>query len=464
MKPMHLLVLCLCVFAAFAVRAQRERPNILLVITDDLGWRELGCYGQRVIKTPNIDRLASEGMLFTRAYSGSCVCAPTRSTLHTGQHTGHTPIRDNREIQPEGQEALPAEAVTFAEIMRDAGYTTACVGKWGLGAPGSVGEPTSQGFDHFFGYLCQRHAHNHCPTYLYRDGERVELSGNTERNAWGEVYAPDLMREEAIRLIREAGDTPWLMVYATPVPHLALQAPSEEIEPYLGLDDKPYDGKRGYLPNETPRATYAAMVTRMDRDVGEIIASIEELGELDDTVIIFTSDNGPTFDVGGADSEFFHSAGDLRGRKGSLYEGGIRVPLIVRWPGRVEAGSTSDMVNATWDLFPTLIEMAGLPAFGGPIDGVSLVPELVGGARPERTTDLYWEYPSAGMQAARIGDIKGVRKGLKKNPDAPIEVYDLAVDPGEQNNLAESSPEEVQKLRAIMDRRERSPIEGWNFD
>ncbi len=464
MKPAPLFVSFLCAMIASLALGQAERPNILLVITDDLGWRELGCYGQEVIRTPNIDRLASEGMLLTQAYSGSCVCAPTRSTLHTGQHTGHTPIRDNREIQPEGQEPLPADTVTFAEIMRDAGYTTACVGKWGLGAPGSVGEPTSQGFDHFFGYLCQRHAHNYCPTYLYRDQDRIELEGNTERNLWGEVYAPDLIRDEAIKLIREAGKKPWLMVYATPVPHLALQAPSEEIEPYLGIDEHPYDGKKGYLPNDTPRATYAAMVTRMDKDVGALLATIDDLGVRESTIVIFTSDNGPTFRLGGADSDFFESTGGLRGRKGSLYEGGIRVPLIVRWPGRVAPGSTSDMVNATWDFFPTLLEMANLPAYDGAIDGISLVPELTGQARPARTTDMYWEYPSAGMQAARIGHIKGVRKGLKKDPDAPMEVYDLLIDPNEQNNLAEESPETVAELRAIMDRRERSPVEAWNFD
>lgn len=445
-------------------------PNLIVVITDDLGFGEVGCYGQRTIRTPNIDALAASGMRFASAYSGSCVCAPSRCTLLTGLHTGHAAIRDNKEIQPTGQEPLPPESVTIATLLRERGYATAAIGKWGLGPPGSTGDPARHGFDLFFGYLCQRHAHNHCPSHLYRNTDRVELAGNQDRPETGVVvggtYAPDLFREEAEAFIAQNRERPFFLLFATPVPHAALQVPEDSLSEYTGvIPDTPYDGSKGYLRHPTPRAAYAAMVTRMDRDLGSILARVRELGLSRDTVVIFTSDNGPTFN-GGTDSAYFESAGGLRGLKCELYEGGIRVPLIVSWPGRIPAGSVSDEVTANWDLFPTLATLAGIPASERPasVDGIDLSPVLTGvGPLPARDY-LYWEYHAGGgWQAVRTDSFKAVRRRAKKQPDGPIELYDLARDPAETMDIAALHSDLVERARRIMDSRTPSPIPEWNF-
>lgn len=445
---------------------KRPPPNILLILCDDLGYSEVGCYGQQKIRTPNIDRLAAEGMRFTQFYAGSPVCAPSRCTLLTGKHTGHAYVRDNQEVQPEGQIPIPADTATVATALKQAGYTTACIGKWGLGGPGSTGEPNAHGFDHFFGHLCQRVAHNHYTDHLWRDGRRVDLEGNTADNLVGRQYAPDLMAEDALRFIRDHKDGPFFLDFATPLPHVSLQVPADSMRPYVGtLDDAPYDGKKGYLPHETPHAAYAGMVSRVDDYVGRIMALLRELNLDQNTLVLFTSDNGPTIRVGGADSAYFHSADGLRGLKQDVYEGGIRVPLIARWPGHVMAGAKTDQVGAFWDVWPTLAEITGAPPPKDG-DGLSLAPTLLGHPADQKPHEyLYWEYHSqGGSQALRMGDWKAVRNKRNGHPDAHAELYDLKADPGEQKDLAAEHPELVRKALRLMDEaRAESDNPKWRF-
>ena len=448
----------------------QRSPNVLLVITDDLGVGEVGCYGQTRIRTPHIDALAADGLRFTQGYSGSCVCAPSRCTLLTGYHTGHSAIRDNKELRPTGQEPLPEQSITIATVLKQRGYATAAIGKWGLGPPGSVGDPGKHGFDLFFGYLCQRHAHNHCPSHLFRNGEVVALPGNKDK--WddgvivGGAYAPDLFREEALSFIRANREQPFLLLFATPVPHAALQAPEESLAKYRGkFAETPYDGGKGYLKHPEPRAAYAAMVSRMDADVGVLLAELRYLGLERDTIVIFTSDNGPTFN-GGTDSAYFESTGGLRGLKCDLYEGGIRVPLVVRWPGVTPRGAVSDAVTANWDWFPTLAAACGVDPSRLPkdLDGVDITPQLRGGRAQPRRPHLYWEYHAGGgWQAVRLGDWKGVRRQAKKQPYGEIELYDLAHDPLEQRNVAGEYPKICAEIRSVMAMRTRSPVPEWNF-
>jgi arylsulfatase len=435
---------------AEASAASPARPNVVFVLADDLGHAELGSYGQQKIRTPSLDRLAAQGMRFTQHYAGSAVCAPSRAVLMTGRHPGRNPIRDNRELQPEGQWPLPAPELTIAEVMKRLGYVTAAFGKWGLGPPGSEGDPLRQGFDHFFGYSCQRHAHDHYPDSLYDDTRRVATSG---------AYAPDLVLERARAFIRANQARPFFLYLPTTVPHLALQVPEDSLAEYRGLwSDPPYTGEKGYLPHPAPRAAYAAMVTRLDRDVGRILDLIRELGLEDQTIVVFTSDNGPTYDrTGGSDSEFFRSAGSLRGLKGSLYEGGLRVPAIVSWKGRVAGGRVSDRVTGFEDWLPTLVELVGEPAAIPPaIDGVSFAPTLRGAAQEPRPF-LYRELAGyGGQQAVRAGDWKGVRHGLGTPGPPRLELYDLAADPSEALDVAARRPEVVARLEALI-AREHAP-------
>lgn len=429
-----------------------RKPNFVFILGDDLGYAELGCYGQEKIKTPNIDGLAGEGIRFTHNYSGSPVCAPSRCVLLTGLHSGHAFVRDNREIKPEGQLPLPAGTVTLAKLLKEEGYATAVIGKWGLGFPGSEGVPEKQGFDLFFGYNCQRQAHNYFPKYLWKNDRKIELEGN-DAGLTGKQYAPDLFEAEALDFIRSHKDRPFFLHFVTTVPHLALQVPEDSLEEYKGKwEDPPYDGKNGYLPQNCPRATYAAMVTRMDRSVGRIMALLRQLGLDRDTIVMVSSDNGSTFKIGGYDPDFFKGTGPFRSAKGSVYEGGIRVPLIVRWTGRIKPGRTTDHVAALQDVLPTLLEAtdAGRRIPAG-TDGLSYLPTLLGTGRQPEHEHLYMEFPAyGGQQMVRLGNWKGVRQALLKNPDAPIELYDLAADIGEKLDLAPKNPEIVEKIRQIM--------------
>ena len=454
--------------------AGSPKPNIVLIVADDLGYGELGSYGQPRIRTPTLDRLAETGMRFSRHYSGSPVCAPSRATLLTGLHTGHAVVRDNDEMTErgdvwgdtliEGNHPLPSGTHTIGRMLQDAGYVTAAIGKWGLGGPGDTGEPNLQGFDHWYGYMCQREAHNYYPTHLWRNGEREALPGNPPFRAHqrfpaaadpndpasyagyrGETYAMDVMMADAVAFVREHAAEPFFLYLPFPVPHVALQVPDESVAEYEGrFADTPYPGDRGYLPHRTPRAAYAAMITRMDEGIGAVLRTLEEAGVAENTVVIFTSDNGPTFN-GGTDSEFFDSTGGLRGLKTMLYEGGIRVPLIVRWPGRVAPGAISDHVSAFWDFMPTLADIAGtIPP--SETDGLSMVPVLTGdGASQSIHELLYWEYH--GGQAVVSGRWKAVRSDMS----APLELYDLTADPAETTDVSASHPDVVERLLVELD-------------
>jgi arylsulfatase len=449
------------------------KPNIIFILADDLGYGELGSYGQQKIRTPFLDKLAAEGIRFTQHYSGSPVCAPSRCTLLTGKHTGHAYIRNNDEMSErgdvwhdpelEGQRPLLPDTVTIGTLLQAAGYTTGAIGKWGLGGPGSTGEPNRQGFDHWYGYLCQRVAHNYYPTHLWRNGEKHLLEGNDyfyphqrlpdgrdpyDRSSYAEYsgrqYSMDSMAGEALDFIRANRDNPFFLYLPFPVPHVSIQVPEDSLREYEGaFPETPYTGDRGYLPHPAPRAGYAAMITRMDREIGRIIALVSELGLDENTLIIFTSDNGPTFN-GGTDSTFFDSAGELRGLKTMLYEGGIRVPLIARWPGMIEPGSSSDHISAFWDFLPTFTKLAGIDA-PDDIDGISLLPTLLG--KPGRQQEheyLYWEHGR--KQAVRLGDWKAVRMRV----DRDIELYNLADDIGEQRDVAASNPDVIAMVTDIM--------------
>ncbi|MGI8602149.1 MAG: arylsulfatase [Verrucomicrobiales bacterium] len=446
--------------AGISLTLAADKPNIVFILADDLGVGELGCYGQKMIRTPNIDRLANEGMRFTACYAGSAVCAPSRCSLLTGKHPGHAFVRDNRELPGRvgageetypGQTPLPENDLTIAKLLRSAGYLSTCIGKWGLGNVGNSGDPQKQGFDHFFGYYCQRHAHNHYPRFLFRDGSKLMLDGN-EGGATGRHYAQDQFIAEAEKFLRENKHRPFLLYLPVTIPHLAIQGPEEALAEYRGKFPEPEDYKPGsYFKHATPRAGYAGMVTYLDRGVGRILTLLDELKLDEKTLVLFSSDNGPTHDrVGGADSDFFKSSEGRRGRKGSLYEGGLRVPLLARWPGKIKPGTVSDHVCAFWDVLPTLGELAGVipPPH---LDGLSFAPTLLGREGQKSHEFLYWEFPAYGHhQALRAGKWKAVRPQLAKAPKAEPELYDLAADPGEAHDVADQNPEVVERLRALM--------------
>ena len=429
-----------------------KKPNIVYILADDLGYAELGCYGQKKIKTPNIDNLATEGMKFTQHYSGNPVCAPSRCALMTGLHTGHTQVRGNKQVGGKegwvlgstigGQWPIKADTVTVAKILKEAGYTTGAFGKWGLGIAGTTGDPNKQGFDRFYGYICQRQAHTYYPNHLWSDGKVEWIEAN--KGGKEQAYSHDLIAAEALKFIRANKDRPFFLYVPFTIPHVALQVPEDSLAEYRGKWlDPPYTGDKGYFPHPNPRACYAGMVTRMDRDVGRIMALIKELALDDNTLVIFTSDNGPTFN-GGSDSAFFESAKPLRGLKASVYEGGIRVPYIARWPGRIKAAGTNNHISAFWDFLPTCCELIGQDP-PQDIDGISMMPTLLGQDRKQKKHEyLYWEL--RGQQAIRMGKWKALR--LK--PGRKIELYDLDSDIAELKDLADEHPEIVAEMAEIF--------------
>ncbi len=453
---------------AAASGGSARKPNIVFIMADDLGYAELGCYGQKKIETPNIDALAREGMLFGQYYTGSAVCAPARCTLMTGKHGGHAYVRDNIEVGTwdsyRGQLPLPAESVTVAELLKEQGYATGAFGKWGLGAPGSSGDPLSQGFDRFFGYNCQRHAHNLYPKYLVSDREKVTLEGNT-RGLTGAKYAPHAIADEMLRFVRAHKDEPFFLYYPTVIPHLALQVPEEDLNQYKGRwPETPYEGT-SYLPHPTPRACYAAMISFMDRQVGRLMKLLKDLGLDRNTVVFFTSDNGTTHVKDQVDYEFFESVGPLRGLKGSLYEGGIRMPMIVRWPGKVRAGSRSEHLAAHYDVLATLADIGGATA-PDDTDGISFLPALLSNGQQQRKhAYLFWDFGGYGGQVAvRMGRWKGIKRNLRKDPEAPLELYDLENDLSEQDNIADDFPEVRSEIEKIMvEARTRPTVKEFQF-
>ena len=449
MKPTAILVAI--VICGLAAAQEPASPNVVYILADDLGYGELGSYGQQKIRTPHLDRLAQEGMRFIQHYSGAPVCAPARCVLMTGKHSGHASVRDNLEHKPEGQEPIFDREQTIAEVLGTAGYVSGCFGKWGLGFPGSEGDPLQQGFDRFYGYNCQRQAHNFYPRYLWSDDKKVELEGN-DRKATGAQYSHDLIETEALAFLREHKDEPFFCYVPFTIPHLALQVPDESLAPYLGQwEETPYTGK-SYLPHPTPRAAYAAMITHMDASVGRILDLLEELELSKNTLVIFASDNGVThLGPDQVDYDFFESGAGLRGFKGSVFEGGLRVPMIARWPERIAAGTTTGHISAFQDVLPTLAELAGAKVPDG-VDGVSFLPTLLGQTQLQVQHDfLFWDFPGYGGQLAiRMGRWKAVRRGLRKNPEAPLRLYDLEADPAEATDVSAAHPDIARRMAEIM--------------
>ncbi|MBN2475105.1 MAG: arylsulfatase [Pirellulales bacterium] len=426
--------------------AAAEKPNLIYVLVDDLGYGDLGCYGQQRIQTPSLDKMAAEGIRFTDHYAGSTVCAPSRCVLMTGMHTGHSYVRGNQEFRPMGQLPLRPGTPTVARLLHQAGYATGLIGKWGLGGPDSTGIPNQQGFDYFFGYLCQRHAHNYYPELLFRNTERVPLAGNKvavprEDGAGVAVeraqYSHDLCAAEAIRFVERNKGKPFFLYLALTIPHANNEAGSRGMEvPSLG----PY----AELDWPEPQKGHAAMITRMDADVGRLLAKLKELGIDEKTLVLFTSDNGPHRE-GGNDPDFNDSNGPLRGIKRDLYEGGIRVPLIARWPGKIPSAATTDHVSAFWDFLPTACELVGVEA-PRDIDGISYLPTLLGNKAGQNQHEyLYWEFH--GKQAVRMGKWKAVRLP----PNGKVELYDLDADLGEADDVSGDYPEIAVQLKHAMD-------------
>ena len=439
-------------------------PNIVLLLADDLGYGELGCYGQQKIATPRLDALAKEGVRFAQAYTGAPVCAPARCVLMTGKSSGRAYVRDNQERKPEGQEPLPRSEQTIAEILHSRGYATGCFGKWGLGYPGSEGDPLQRGFDRFYGYNCQRHAHDHYPHFLYDNDLRVDLPGN-DGSGVGDTYAEDRIADEAVAFVRQNRDRPFFCYVPFTLPHLALQVPDDVLARYRGqFDETPYEGK-SYRPHPTPRACYAAMITHLDTLVGRVLDAIEDEGLRDRTIVLFLSDNGPTHLPQQADVAFFGSQGGLRGLKGSVYEGGIRVPMLVRGPTGCRTNSVTDHVACMQDVMATVCDIVGAEA-PRDADGVSFWPLLCGNEPSQQRHDaLLWDFPGYGGQLAlRMGKWKAVRRDLRKDRDAPLELYDLESDPGETSDVASQHPELALDLRARMTQMRAMPqVESFRF-
>lgn len=426
----------------FTSQAKTSKPNIIYIMADDLGYGDLSCMGQTHFQTPNIDRMANEGMTLRSHYAGSTVCAPSRCCLMTGLHTGHAFIRGNKELQPEGQYPIPDDAFTVAELMKQAGYKTGIIGKWGLGGPGTPGIPTRQGFDDWFGYLCQREAHCFTPTHLWRNEEKVKLDGNT--------YSHDLFAKDSLRFIRENKDNPFFLYLPFSIPHAELLAPEDAMAPFFdAFDETPFKGGGNYRAQAKPKAAFAAMVKRLDADVGRILDLLHELKIAEKTLVIFTSDNGP-HQEGGHDPAFFDSNGPLRGIKRDVYEGGIRVPTFAYWPGTIHPSSESDHPSAFWDFMPTCAELAGVKPPEG-IDGISYAPTLFGKPEQQKQHEFfYWEFHISGgkgiKQAVRMGNWKAVRNSLGQ----PLELYDLSKDLGESNNIASQHPEIIKKIKDYL--------------
>jgi arylsulfatase A-like enzyme len=421
-----------------AVAAGAARPpNIVYILADDLGYGDLGSYGQKLIRTPRLDRMAREGMRFTQHYAGAPSCAPSRCVLMTGLHTGHARIRANSDLP------IRAEDATVTEALQRAGYATGVFGKWGLGLEDSPGAPWRKGVDEFHGYLDQTHAHTYYPDYLWRNDRRVEIAEN--KNGQRRVYSHDLFAQDALEFIRQHKDRPFFLYGAFTIPHAEVAVPDDSLAEYRGKwpEPKAFPGSRTYSPQTQPRAVRAAMITRLDRDVGRILDLLEELKLSENSLVIFTSDNGP-ITAGGQDPEFFDSNGPLRDRKFTLYEGGIRVPFIARWPGRIARGSESALVSDFADMFPTFAELVGSRLPAG-LDGVSILPTLEGKPRQQKLRDhFYWE--AAPQQAVRRGDWKAYRAA----PDRQVELYNLASDVGEAKNLASVHPEVTATLERLM--------------
>ena len=481
-KVWKYILVCLTTSLIFA----QQKPNIIYIYADDMGYGELGCYGQQKIKTPNLDKIANEGIKFTQHYTGAPVCAPARCMLMTGKNSGHSYIRGNYELggfedeNEGGQMPLPEGTFTIAKLMKQAGYVTGAIGKWGLGMNNSTGNPNDQGFDYFYGYLCQKQAHNFYPTHLWENGKwdslknpyikvHKPLAKDDPDSAFdyykGKEYSITKMADKTFEFIKKNKKKPFFLYLPYTGPHVSLQAPDEAVKEYIGLfDEQPYRGERGYAPAYYPKSTYAAMITYMDKQVGEIMKLLKELGLDENTIVMFSSDNGATFDVGGADTNYFNSVAGLRGRKQDLYEGGIRIPFIARWPGKIKQGIVTDHISAQFDLMATLSDITGEKAWNN--DGISFLPTLLGEKQKQKKHEyLYFEFPEKeGQVAVRQGNWKGVKSGMKKNKNAPWEIYNILTDEKETIEIASQHSELVQKFEEIL-KKEHQPshLREWEF-
>ncbi len=449
-------------FTFFLCNAQKNKaldkskPNIIYILADDLGYGDLSCYGQEKFSTPNIDKLAKQGMLFTQHYSGAAVCAPSRSALLTGKHTGHTFIRGNKEVEPEGQYPIPKETFTIAELLKEKGYTTGAFGKWGLGNVGSEGNPLLQGFDAFYGYNCQKLAHSFYPYHLWDNDNKILLTEN-EGTKNGQ-YAPDLIHKKALSFIEKHQKESFFLYYASPLPHAELIAPEGYMNKFIGKfePEKAYIGtdagknfrKGDYASQSYSHAAFASMVTLLDEQVGQIVDKIKELGLEENTIIIFTSDNGPHRE-GGADPDYFNSNGPLKGYKRDLYEGGIRIPMIAKWKGKIAQGSKTDHISAFWDVLPTLATLTH-SKINTEIDGISFLPTLLNKGNQKKHNYLYWEFHElGGRQAIRQANWKLIKYNVNKNGN--YQLYNLENDISETNDLATKMPEKVAELAKILE-------------
>ena len=457
-------LMLLCLFCAgWFCSAEAQQPNIIFILADDLGYGETGAYGQEKIETPNIDRLAASGLKYTQFYSGSTVCGPARCSFMTGLHTGHTIIRGNKPFAPEGQIPLPDSVRTIANLLQENGYATAAFGKWGLGFNQNSGDPNKKGFDRFYGYNCQSLAHDYFPLYLWDNHQKVDLAVNRQADS---VYSASLIHQKAIDYIKQSGDKPFFLYLPYTLPHGDVIGPHDDLYNYYvsKFNETPLSGSQlkkrehTFKAEPLPHAQFAAMVGRLDRYVGEIVKTLEEKGLAQNTLIIFTSDNGPHRENGG-DPDFFNSNGIYKGIKRDLYEGGIRVPFIVYWPGKIKPAVT-DQIAALWDLYPSFLELAGIKN-NNQTDGISLLPGWLQKGKQVQHDYLYWEFhENDGRQAIRWKQWKGVKLAVMKNENAPLELYDLEKDPEEKINLASKKPRLVRKLAALIEQA-HTPNPDW---
>lgn len=453
-----------------SVFCNNQKPNIIFIMVDDLGYGDLGCYGQKLIKTPVIDKMAKEGMKFTNFYAGAPVCAPSRCVLLTGKHTGHSYIRNNgnppgRVQKPakglwKGQNPIPDGEVTIAERLKDAGYTTGAIGKWGLGFENSSGDPNKQGFDYFYGYLCQVHAHSHYPYFLWENGKKDWIKGN--RRGMNGIHSQDKFDEKATEFIRKNHTKPFFLYYPIALPHTYIQANNRFVKMY---DGKFPDIKIKRKANKLGNAGYAAMVSHLDNSVGKIFKLLKELNIDDNTIVMFTSDNG--FSPYKKGYDFFNSSGNLRGIKRDLFEGGIKTPFIVRWPGKVKAGTTSNFQGAFWDILPTLCDFANVKPSKN-IDGISFKREILKGKNKKHHDFLYWEFPNRtrkGQAAIIQGDWKLYISGLHSDKNKMM-LFNLKNDPKESNDISSKHSKRVKKMLKLMKREHKHstlfPFKGYD--
>ena len=488
--PKLLYLLCMLILpdaaSVWAQVSNDKHPNIIYIYADDLGYGELGCYGQKKIKTPHLDQIAREGIRFTQHYAGAPVCAPSRAILMTGKHAGHSYIRGNYELggfadsEEGGQMSLPEGIKTLPQLLKQAGYTTALCGKWGLGVTATSGDPLKQGFDYYYSVLDQKQAHNYYPTHLWENGrwdslnnplitvhkslDSVTAAKKDFERYKGNDYSIDKFTERALGFIEKNRSEPFFLYLSYTLPHVSLQIPDEYLKEYIGqFDESPYYGQRGYAAQWYPKSAYAAMVSYLDRQAGMILKKIRELGLDKNTIIMFSSDNGSSVE-GGADPVYFKASGGFRGVKRDLYEGGIRVPFIAKWPGKIKTGAVSDHISTQYDLMATLAELTGQKLVD--TDGISFLPTLLGQHdRQKKHEWLYFEFPEKGGQVAvRMGKWKGVRTEIRKDRNAAWQIFDLSTDPYETRDIAAQQPELVKKFAEIQQREHQHPhIREWEF-